>query len=55
MSTIVKNNNNQNEYYLTDIFNFIDSKKISIIKTDSIKEISGINTIDQLKDLEKNS
>ena len=53
--SLIKNNNNQNEYYLTDIFNFIDSKKISIIKTDSIKEISGINTIDQLKDLEKNS
>ena len=51
----VKNNNNQNEYYLTDIFNFIENKKISIIKTDSIKEITGINTIDQLEDLEKNS
>jgi len=51
---LIKNNNNQNEYYLTDIFNFIDRKKISIIKTNSIKEISGINTADQLKHLEKN-
>ena len=30
---LVKNSNNQNEFYLTDIFNFINSNKISIYNT----------------------
>ena len=47
----VKNNNNQGEYYLTDIFNFIKNDQISVIKTKSIKEITGINTVDQLNDM----
>ena len=46
-----KNNNNQGEYYLTDIFNFIKNDQISVIKTKSIKEITGINTVDQLNNM----
>ena len=48
------NNNNQNEYYLTQIFELISRDNInidySIIK--DIKEISGINTQEQLTILE---
>ena len=49
---LVKNNNNQQEYYLTDIFDFIDKDKISIIKTSNNQEINGINTLEQLKSIE---
>ena len=50
---LVKNSNNQNEFYLTDIFNFIDSDKISIYNTKKINEINGINTLTQLEQLSK--
>lgn len=50
---LVKNSNNQNEFYLTDIFNFIDSDKISIYNTKKINEINGINTLAQLEQLSK--
>lgn len=48
---LIKNNNNQKEYYLTDIFNFIEKNKISIIETKFIKEITGINTLEQLENM----
>ena len=48
---LVKNNNNQSEYYLTDIFDFVDKDKISVFKTSNSKEINGINTLDQLKSI----
>ena len=48
---LIKNNNVQKEFYLTDIFNFIDTNRISTYKTNNSEEISGINTIEQLKTL----
>lgn len=48
----INNNNKQNEYYLTDIFNFIDSKNIILINTENNYEVMGINNPEQLKDLE---
>lgn len=50
---LVKNSNNQSEFYLTDIFNFINSDKISIYNTKKINEINGINTSEQLEQLSK--
>ena len=50
----IDNNNAQNEYYLTDIFNFIDEKDTSIYQIKNCNEIAGINTIKQLKQLGKN-
>ena len=51
----ISNNNNQNEYYLTDIFEFMIKDNIEIKTTfvDNILEITGINTQKQLLDLEK--
>ena len=49
---LIKNDNMQKEYYLPDIFNFIDKHQISIYKIKDCNEISGINTIEQLKELE---
>ena len=48
---LIKNNNNQQEYYLTDIFDFVDKDKISVIKTSNNQEINGINTLEQLKNI----
>ena len=49
--SLIKNLNNQNEFYLTDIFEFIDRDKISVYNTSKIDEINGINTIEQLNEL----
>ena len=49
----IKNNNSQNEYYIGDIFNFIDKDKISVLKTTKEAEISGINNIKQLNEVKK--
>lgn len=48
--------NAQGEYYLTDIFKFFKSKNIKIGATpvDNNIEITGINTVEQLEELEKN-
>tara|TARA_B100000029_G_scaffold103487_1_gene93989 strand:+ start:653 stop:1375 length:723 start_codon:yes stop_codon:yes gene_type:complete len=51
---LISNNNNQNEYYLTDIFDYIKNEKISIIPIKDQKEISGINTIKQLEKINEN-
>ena len=46
----INNNNSQYEYYLTDVFNFINN--VSIIKSENIIETFGVNTIDELNILE---
>jgi len=50
---LIKDSNKQKEYYLTDIFEFIDKDKISIYNTQETDEINGINTIKQLNELTK--
>tara|TARA_Y100000389_G_scaffold39087_1_gene33478 strand:+ start:3890 stop:4651 length:762 start_codon:yes stop_codon:yes gene_type:complete len=50
----ITNNNNQKEYYLTDIFNFIDNQNITLHYLDNIYEVMGVNTPEQLKLLEAN-
>lgn len=51
----LQTDNAQGEYYLTDIFRHFKSrgKKIGAFIVDDIVEISGINTIDQLENLDK--
>lgn len=54
----LKNNNSQNEYYLTDIIEIIKREaKIDIgmlkIPKETNYEIIGVNTVEQLKELEK--
>ena len=44
----ITNNNNQNEYYLTDIFNFIDKNVIDLVYLKNKYEIMGVNTYEQL-------
>lgn len=51
---LIKDSNKQNEFYLTDIFEFIEKDKISIYNTKQTDEINGINTIEQLNELSKN-
>ena len=50
----VGNNNSQGEYYLPDVLSLILDKggKVAIEKTNNITEIQGVNTIQQLKDLD---
>ena len=45
--------NNQNEYYLTDIFHFIAKEKIGTVVTEDEMEVTGINSIEQLTEMEK--
>ena len=51
----ISNQNNQNEYYLPDIFNFMikDNIKIAIHEISNVNEISGINNKEQLSELSK--
>ena len=49
--SLIKNDNNQEEYYLTDIFHNIDKNMISIFNTKNINEINGINTLEQLNNI----
>ena len=55
----LKNNNSQNEYYLTDIIEIIkceqniDTVEMYEISKESHHEIMGVNTIQQLEELEK--
>ena len=44
--------NDQQEYYLTDIFNFIPKEKIGTVAADEI-EVTGINSVEHLTDMEK--
>ena len=45
---LIKNKNMQKEYYLTDIFNYINKNEISVLLTENKDEIYGINTAEQL-------
>lgn len=52
----LKSNNNQNEYYLTDVFEQIKkNQKIKLIELSESKnnELLGVNTIEELEELEK--
>ncbi len=51
----LKTDNAQSEYYLTDIFNyFIDNNmKIGAVPTENNIEITGVNTVEQLEEMEK--
>ena len=51
---LINNNNAQKEYYLTDIFNFIEETDTAIYEIEDCDEIAGINNIEQLQQLEKN-
>jgi UDP-N-acetylglucosamine pyrophosphorylase len=50
----IKPQNAQNEYYLTDVFEYFWKQKwkVSALKVSKVKEIMGVNTIDQLKEVE---
>jgi len=45
--------NDQKEYYLTDIFNFIPKAKIGTVVTEDEIEVTGINSVNQLLEMEK--
>lgn len=45
--------NNQKEYYLTDIFHFIPNEKIGTVTVDDEIEVTGINSIEQLEEMER--
>ena len=51
----INNHNNQSEYYLPDVLPVMlkNNYKITVCKTSNELEIKGINTIEQLYDLEK--
>lgn len=48
----INNDNNQQEYYLTDIFNYIDNEKIKLLYLEDSHEVMGVNTPEQLLELE---
>jgi bifunctional UDP-N-acetylglucosamine pyrophosphorylase/glucosamine-1-phosphate N-acetyltransferase len=45
--------NNQKEYYLTDIFHYIPKEKIGTVMTDDELEVTGVNSIEQLEQMER--
>ena len=45
--------NKQNEYYLTDIFHYIPKEKTGTVVTSDELEVTGVNSIDQLKVMEE--
>jgi len=51
----LKTDNAQGEYYLTDIFNYFKDKnmKIGAVPTENNVEITGVNTVEQLEEMEK--
>jgi UDP-N-acetylglucosamine pyrophosphorylase len=51
----INTNNAQKEYYLTDVFGicFQNGKRVCAFKTDNPNEIIGINTPEQLKEVER--
>lgn len=49
----IQPNNNQKEYYLTDIFHFIPNDKVGTVITNDEIEVSGINSLEQLHEIEK--
>lgn len=46
--TMLTNDNAQNEYYLTQIFDFMDNNTTYVKNIANIKEIMGINTLEEL-------
>ena len=44
--------NNQKEYYLTDIFRYIPKEKTGTVVTNDELEVTGVNSIEQLKEME---
>ncbi len=44
--------NSQKEYYLTDIFHFIPKEKTGTVVTNDELEVTGVNSIEQLKEME---
>ncbi len=50
----INSNNAQNEYYLPDVLKIMisENKKVSALITEDFHEISGINTVEQLKEAE---
>lgn len=44
--------NTQKEYYLTDIFHFIPKEKTGTVTTRDELEVTGVNSIEQLKEME---
>jgi UDP-N-acetylglucosamine pyrophosphorylase len=48
----VTSDNKQNEYYLTDIFNFIPAAQVGTVIVEDENEIKGINSLDQLREME---
>ncbi len=53
----LKTDNAQGEYYLTDVFKYFKStgKKIGAYPVKDIVEITGVNSVEQLEELEKNA
>ena len=51
----LNNDNKQSEYYLTDTLEILRNKgnHISSVILDDIAEASGVNSVEQLKELEK--
>lgn len=45
--------NSQKEYYLTDIFRFIPKEKTGTVVTNDELEVTGVNSIEQLKEMEE--
>ena len=48
----ITNNNKQKEYYLTDLFNYIDRDNIDLVYLENMYEVMGVNTPEQLKELD---
>lgn len=48
----LKPDNKQNEYYLTDIFNSIPREEVGTILVEDENEVKGINSLDQLREIE---
>ena len=51
----IKTDNTQGEYYLTDIFNYFKEKnmKIGAVPTENNIEITGVNTVEQLEEMDR--
>ncbi|CAN5429043.1 sugar phosphate nucleotidyltransferase [soil metagenome] len=51
----LKTNNSQGEYYLTDVFSYFKDKglKIGAVACKNNLEITGVNTVEQLREMEK--
>jgi len=50
--SLITNNNAQKEYYLTEVFDFIDSDTTFVKKIKRSNEILGVNNLEELNELE---